>query len=482
MNSISSENKSKLQKAIKDKIFSVVSECGKELGKPVFVIGGYVRDAILQRPSKDIDFVIAGSGIELAQLIAKKIKASKVSIFKNYGTAMISHHGYDLEFVGARKESYNRDSRNPIVEDGTLEDDQKRRDFTINAMAISLNKENYGELIDPFGGVEHLEGGIIKTPLDPDITFSDDPLRMMRAVRFASQLKFSIDSESFKALRDNKDRIKIISQERITDELNKIILSNHPSTGFKALFSTGILHNIFPEMAALHGVEKKDGKMHKDNFYHTLEVLENILPNTNDLWLRWAAIMHDIAKPPTKRFHPKAGWTFHGHEDKGARMVPGIFKRMKLPLDHKMKFVQKMVQLHLRPIALTKEIVTDSALRRLLFDANEDLESLMTLCKADITSKNEEKVKRYLARFTEVEIKIKEVEERDKIRNWQPPITGEIIIKTFNLSPCKAIGDIKDAIKEAILEGEIENNYESAFNYMLEKGKELGLTAETDTK
>ena len=480
MNSISSENKKKLQKAIQNKVFRVVSQCGEELGKPVFVIGGYVRDAILQRPSKDIDFVIAGSGIELAELVAKKLGATKVSFFKTYGTAMINHKGFDLEFVGARKESYSRESRNPIVEDGTLEDDQKRRDFTINAMAISLNKDNYGTLIDPFGGIEHLEEGIIKTPLDPDITFSDDPLRMMRAVRFASQLNFNIDAEVFNALKVNKDRIEIITQERITDEMNKIILSNHPSIGFKSLFSSGILQIIFPEMADLQGVENKNGKTHKDNFYHTLEVLENILPNTNDLWLRWAAIMHDIAKPPTKRFHPKVGWTFHGHEDKGARMVPIIFKRMKLPLDHKMKFVQKMVQLHLRPIALTKEIVTDSALRRLLFDADQDLEALMKLCRADITSKNEIKVKKYLERFSEVEIKIKKVEERDKIRNWQPPVSGDVIIKTFNLKPCKHIGNIKDAIKEAILEGDIENNYDAAYNFMLVKGKELGLIAQTN--
>lgn len=480
MNSISSENKKKLQKAIQNKVFRVVSQCGEELGKPVFVIGGYVRDAILQRTSKDIDFVIAGSGIELAELVAKKLGATKVSFFKTYGTAMINHKGFDLEFVGARKESYSRESRNPIVEDGTLEDDQKRRDFTINAMAISLNKDNYGTLIDPFGGIEHLEEGIIKTPLDPDITFSDDPLRMMRAVRFASQLNFNIDAEVFNALKVNKDRIEIITQERITDEMNKIILSNHPSIGFKSLFSSGILQIIFPEMAHLQGVENKNGKTHKDNFYHTLEVLENILPNTNDLWLRWAAIMHDIAKPPTKRFHPKVGWTFHGHEDKGARMVPIIFKRMKLPLDHKMKFVQKMVQLHLRPIALTKEIVTDSALRRLLFDADQDLEALMKLCRADITSKNEIKVKKYLERFSEVEIKIKKVEERDKIRNWQPPVSGDVIIKTFNLKPCKHIGNIKDAIKEAILEGDIENNYDAAYNFMLVKGKELGLIAQTN--
>ena len=480
MNSISSENKQKIQSVIHDKVFRIVSECGEELGKPVFVIGGYVRDIILERSSKDIDFVIAGSGIELAELVANKLGAAKVSYFKSYGTAMIHHKGLDLEFVGARKESYNRQSRNPIVEDGTLEDDQKRRDFTINAMAISLNKDNYGDLIDPFGGINHLEKEIIKTPLDPDITFSDDPLRMMRAVRFASQLNFTIDPEVFKALKINKNRIEIITQERITDEMNKIILSNYPSIGFKSLFSSGILHIIFPEMADLQGVENKNGKTHKDNFYHTLEVLENILPKTNDLWLRWAAILHDIAKPATKRFHPKAGWTFHGHEDKGARMVPIIFKRMKLPLDHKMKFVQKMVQLHLRPIALTKEIVTDSALRRLLFDANQDLEALMKLCRADITSKNETKVKKYLERFAEVEIKIKQVEQRDKIRNWQPPVSGEVIIKTFNLKPCKYIGDIKDAIKEAILEGEIENDFEAAYNFMLVKGRELGLKVETN--
>ena len=480
MNSISSENKQKIQSAIHDKVFRTVSECGEELGKPVFVIGGYVRDIILERPSKDIDFVIAGSGIALAELVANKLGATKVSYFKTYGTAMIHHKGLDLEFVGARKESYNRQSRNPIVEDGTLEDDQKRRDFTINAMAISLNKDNYGDLIDPFGGINHLEERIIKTPLDPDVTFSDDPLRMMRAVRFASQLNFTIDPEVFKALKINKDRIKIITQERITNEMNKIILSNYPSIGFKSLFSSGILQIIFPEMADLQGIESKNGKTHKDNFYHTLEVLENILPNTNDLWLRWAAILHDIAKPATKRFHPKAGWTFHGHEDKGARMVPIIFKRMKLPLDHKMKFVQKMVQLHLRPIALTKEIVTDSALRRLLFDANQDLEALMKLCRADITSKNENKVKKYLERFAEVEIKIKEVEQRDKIRNWQPPVSGEVILETFNLKPCKYIGDIKDAIKEAILEGEIENDYEAAYNFMLVKGRELGLKVETN--
>lgn len=469
-----------IQNAIKDPVFKELSKCAKELNKPVFVIGGYVRDILLQRPSKDIDFVIAGSGIDLANCVAEKVNATEVAVFKNFGTAMIKHNDYDLEFVGARKESYNRDSRKPIVEDGTLEDDQKRRDFTINAMAISLNEDNFGELVDPFDGIGDLERKIIRTPLDPDITFSDDPLRMMRAVRFAAQLNFKLDDEAYKALSRNKDRIKIISQERITDELNKIILSNNPSIAFKILFNTGILQIIFPEMAALQGVERINGKGHKDNFYHTLQVLENLLPNSDDLWLRWSAILHDIAKPPTKRFSPEHGWTFHGHEDKGARMVPKIFKRMKLPLDHKMKYVQKLVRLHLRPIALTKEEITDSALRRLLFDAGDDIEDLMKLCKADITSKNDEKVKRYLKRFEEVERKLKEVEEKDKVRNFQPPITGEIIIKTFNLSPCKHIGDIKTAIKDAILDGEIQNDYDEAYQYMLLKGKELGLEPQTE--
>lgn len=469
-----------IQNAIKDPVFKELSKCAKELNKPVFVIGGYVRDILLQRPSKDIDFVIAGSGIDLANCVAEKVNATEVAVFKNFGTAMIKHNDYDLEFVGARKESYNRDSRKPIVEDGTLEDDQKRRDFTINAMAISLNEDNFGELVDPFDGIGDLERKIIRTPLDPDITFSDDPLRMMRAVRFAAQLNFKLDDEAYKALSRNKDRIKIISQERITDELNKIILSNNPSIAFKILFNTGILQIIFPEMAALQGVERINGKGHKDNFYHTLQVLENLLPNSDDLWLRWSAILHDIAKPLTKRFSPEHGWTFHGHEDKGARMVPKIFKRMKLPLDHKMKYVQKLVRLHLRPIALTKEEITDSALRRLLFDAGDDIEDLMKLCKADITSKNDEKVKRYLKRFEEVERKLKEVEEKDKVRNFQPPITGEIIIKTFNLSPCKHIGDIKTAIKDAILDGEIQNDYDEAYQYMLLKGKELGLEPQTE--
>ena len=468
------ENK-ELKEAVSGDVFQVIFSCGEELNQPVYVIGGFVRDLFLERTGKDIDFVTAGSGIRLAELVAQKIKTSKLAVFRNYGTAMIKHKDFELEFVGARKESYNRNSRNPIVEDGTLEEDQIRRDFTINAMAISLNKEDYGMLIDPFGGVEDLKKRILRTPQNPDITFSDDPLRMMRAVRFASQLNFNVSSEVFDAIIKNKERISIISQERITDELNKIILSDYPSKGFKILFKTGLLHLIFPEMAALQGVEFRNGQGHKDNFYHTLGVLENILPNTDNLWLRWTAILHDIAKPATKRYYPKQGWTFHGHEDKGARMVPAIFKRLKLPLDAKMKYVQKLVRLHLRPIALTKEEITDSAVRRILFEVGEDVDDLMTLCRADITSKNEAKVKKFLANFDRVEKKLKEVEEKDKLRNWKPPITGEVIIETFNLRPCKTIGDLKLAIRDAILDGEIENDYESAYNYMLEKGREMGL-------
>lgn len=470
------ENKD-LAKAVSGSIFKTVSECAFELGHEVYVVGGYVRDLFLERTSKDIDFVVAGSGVELAELVAKKLKTKQLSVFKNFGTAMIKHHSYELEFVGARKESYNRNSRNPIVEDGTIEEDQERRDFSINAMAISLNKENYGELIDPFNGVQDLKDKILKTPLNPEITFSDDPLRMMRAVRFASQLDFELAPDVFDSITNNKNRIEIISQERITDELNKMILSSNPSKGFKILFKTGLLELIFPEMVALQGIEVKDGKGHKDNFYHTLGVLDNILPNTNNLWLRWAAILHDIAKPPTKKFYPKQGWTFHGHEDKGARMVPGIFKRLKLPLDSKMKYVQKLVRLHLRPIALTKEEITDSALRRILFETGEDIEDLMILCRADITSRNPEKVKRFRANFDKVEEKLKELEKKDQLRNWQPPISGETIIKTFNLKPSKVIGDIKLAIREAILDGKIENSYEAAYDFMLEKGKELNLEA-----
>lgn len=471
------ENK-ELKKAVSGNIFKVISECAEEINQPVYVIGGYVRDLFLERPSKDIDFVTAGSGVKLAEIVAKKLNTKNLSVFKNFGTAMIKHNSYELEFVGARKESYNRNSRNPIVEDGTLEEDQERRDFTINALAISLNKDTFGELVDPFNGLSDLKEGILKTPLNPEITFSDDPLRMMRAVRFASQLDFNVATDVYDSISKNKQRIEIISQERITEELNKMILSNNPSKGFKILFKTGLLDLIFPEMAALQGIDVVDGRGHKDNFYHTLGVLDNILPNTKDLWLRWAAILHDIAKPPTKKYFPKQGWTFHGHEDKGARMVPGIFKRMKLPLDAKMKYVQKLVRLHLRPIALTKEEITDSALRRILFEAGDDIDDLMTLCKADITSKNKEKVLKFRANFEKVEEKLKEVEEKDKLRNWQPPISGEVIIKTFNLKPNKIIGDIKLAIREAILDGKIENSYDAAFEFMLEKGKELNLEVE----
>jgi poly(A) polymerase len=457
-------------------IFKKVAQAGKELNQPVYIIGGFVRDLLLNRSSKDIDFVTAGSGIALAEKVAHLLSSKQLSVFKNYGTAMLKHKDWELEFVGARKESYQRDSRKPIVEDGTLEDDQNRRDFTINALAISLNEHDFGALIDPFEGVRDLQNKIIRTPLSPDITYSDDPLRMLRAIRFAAQLGFQIESESLTSIQRMADRISIISKERIIDEVNKMILSPTPSLGFKLMFNTGLLHHIFPEMVKLHGVEVINGKGHKDNFYHTLEVLDNISKNTDNLWLRWAAIMHDIAKPPTKRFHAEQGWTFHGHEDKGARMVPDIFKRLKLPLDHKMKYVQKLVLLHLRPIALTKETITDSALRRLIVDAGEDLEDLLTLCRADITSKNPEKVQRYLTRFDVVEQKLRDVEERDQLRSWQPPISGELIMKTFNLGPCREVGEIKTAIREAILDNIIDNTFEAAHTFMLKKGKEMGFS------
>lgn len=468
-------DKTRLSSALKHEIFSHVASVAQAENKEVYVIGGYVRDVLLGRDCKDIDFVTVGSGIQLAEKIAKKLNV-KVNVFKNFGTAHFNYKDIDVEFVGARKESYQRDSRKPIVEEGTIKDDQDRRDFTINALAISLNKSDYGQLIDPFNGLNDLEKGIIRTPLDPDITYSDDPLRMMRAIRFSTQLNFRIEENSFLSISKNKNRIEIISKERIADELNKIILSPIPSIGFKKLFDSGLLELIFPEMAKLQGVEEVNGHGHKDNFYHTIEVLDRLCRTSDDLWLRWAAILHDIAKPPTKKYYPDQGWTFHGHEDLGSRMVPGIFKKLKLPLDHKMKYVQKLVFLHLRPIALTNGNITDSAVRRLLFEAGDDLEDLMKLCEADITTKNKEKEERYLQKFKKVREIINEVEARDQIRNWQPPITGELIMKTFNIGPGRDVGEIKNAIREAILDGKIPNSYDEAFQLMINLGAQYGLS------
>lgn len=464
-----------LKEYLNHPVFKVASEIVTENNLQAFVVGGFVRDLLLNRPSKDIDIVVVGDGLKLAHNCANKLKVKKVSLFEHYGTAHFRYKDLDVEFVGARKESYNFDSRNPIVEAGTLQDDQERRDFTINALAISLHKDNFGELIDPFSGLDDLDKGIIRTPLDPDTTFSDDPLRMMRAVRFATQLDFKIDKACLDSLARNAERLKIISKERIVTELNKIILSDTPSRGFKLLFSTKLLHQFFPEMVKLHGIEKINGKSHKDNFYHTLEVLDNISKNTDNLWLRWAAILHDIAKPNTKRFDEKVGWTFHGHEEVGARMTLKIFKRLRLPLDAKMKYVEKLVRLHLRPIALVKGDVTDSAIRRLLFEAGDDIDDLMTLCNADITSKNEFRVKRYKNNFKIVEEKLKHVEEKDRVRNFQPPVSGKEIMATFGLSPSHEVGLIKSRIKDAILDGDIENNREQALDFMYELGKELGL-------
>tara|TARA_B100000780_G_scaffold272530_1_gene234887 strand:- start:1872 stop:3287 length:1416 start_codon:yes stop_codon:yes gene_type:complete len=463
------------KKSLEHPVFKAIGKASDKRGERAFVIGGFVRDLILDRPSKDIDIVTEGKGIDLAKAVAKELGIRNVNVFKNFGTAMFKCGDLEVEFVGARKESYKRGSRKPIVEDGTIEDDQNRRDFTINAMALSLSSVNYGELVDPFNGMRDLDLGVIRTPLDPDITFSDDPLRMMRAARFATQLGFTIVPESIDALKRNASRLEIISMERIHTELNKIILAKRPGRGFKILAKTGLLEQFFPEMIALQGIETRNGIGHKDNFIHTLQVLENVCDKSNDLWLRWAAILHDIAKPPTKRFDKRNGWTFHGHEDKGARMTPQIFKRLKLPLDAKMKFVQKLVLLHLRPIALTKEVVTDSAIRRLLIVAGDDIDALMILCRADITSKNETKVKRYLKNYDIVVEKLKEVEENDSVRNFQPPVTGEMIMKTFGIPPSKPIGEIKKAIKEAILEGDIKNDPEEAFDLMLQLGSDMGL-------
>jgi len=457
-------------------IFHVVAEAAAELATDAYVIGGFVRDLVLKRPSKDIDIVCVGDGIALAAMVAQKLPHKpKVSIFKNFGTAMLRADEWEVEFVGARKESYREHSRKPEVEQGTLDDDLKRRDFTINALGISLNRESYGGLIDEFDGIKDMRRKLIRTPLEPGITFSDDPLRMMRAIRFASQLGFDIDPDTFDAIADNKERIKIVSQERVTDELNKIILSPTPSYGFKLLFVSGLLQLIFPKMTELQGVETINGNSHKDNFYHTLQVLDNVAEVSDDLWLRWAAILHDIAKPDTKRYSPKVGWTFHGHEDRGARMVPKLFANLKLPLNEHMKFVQKLVKLHLRPIALVKDTVTDSAIRRLLFEAGDDVEALMALCRADITSKNDNKVKRYLENFDKVEKRLVEVEESDKLRNFQPVITGEVIMDTFGLKPSKTVGELKEVLTEAILEGKVRNEFDEAFAFLLQKGKQIGL-------
>lgn len=460
-------------------VFDLVARAAAEVGVRAYVIGGYVRDLLLKRTSKDVDFVCVGSGVALAEKVAALAKAGggdvSLAVYGNFGTAQVKWGEWDLEFVGARKESYRSDSRKPTVEDGSLADDQNRRDFTINALAISLNRDDFGQLLDPFDGVADLRRKLIRTPLDPDVTFSDDPLRMMRAVRFASQLTFDIDPDTFDGIVRMAPRLEIVSQERIIDELNKIILSPQPSYGFKLLDAAGLLERIFPEFILLKGAEQIDGKGHKDNFYHTLQVLDNVARTTDDLWLRWAAVLHDIAKPATKRFEKGRGWTFHGHEELGARMVPQLFRKLKLPLNEKMRFVKKLVRLHLRPIALAKEGITDSALRRLLVEAGDDIEALMKLCRADITSKDGAKVRRYLANFDRVEELLQEVEERDKLRQFQPVVTGELIMETFGLPPSREVGLIKEAVREAILEGTVPNTLDAALPFMLEQGRKLGL-------
>jgi len=457
-------------------VFKKIAHAASELGMPCYIIGGFVRDRLLNRKTKDADIVCVGDGIELAHAVAKLFNPRPaVSVFKTFGTAQFRLDEFEVEFVGARRESYQLHTRNPEVEPGNLPDDQNRRDFTINALAISLNAENYGTLLDPFNGIADLEKKIIQTPLDPLQTFSDDPLRMMRAIRFATQLNFIIATKTYEAIRNNAERIKIISQERITDELNKILLSKQPSIGFELLYKTGLLQIIFPQMVELVGAEYVEGHGHKDNFYHTLQVVDNISRETDDLWLRWSAVLHDIGKPATKKFENGHGWTFHGHEIVGARMVPRIFARYKLPQNERMRFVRKMVEMHLRPIGLTKENITDSAIRRLLFDAGDDIDSLMKLCEADITSKNKQKVKRYLENFELVRQRLQEVEAKDRVRNWQPPISGEMIMDIFALRPCRQVGEIKNAIREAILDGEIENNFDAAYLLMIKKAAELDL-------